>query len=250
MDKIILFFDIETKANPDCEKYIKVEAPSNYKDPTKIAEYIEEKRKAAIDAMALDPDYAQIAAISYLPLPISTQVTTLVVNETMTERIALSDFWAALAGCDGRSCGYNIIGFDFPFILRRSFALGIKLNSIPNLAKYQIEPTTDLMGILYNWGQAKGLKKVCDMYGIPNPLPDLDGSQVASMDAETLAKYSANDVNLTVALYQRMLGIYIPVYPAINRKRSFREIGPTENKPKKAKKGKNVSIATQDELPF
>jgi hypothetical protein len=79
---------------------------------------------------------------------------------------------------------------------------------LPRLAKYQTYPTIDLMGVLYNWGQAKGLKWVCKRYGIENPLPDLDGSKVKDMDQETLIKYSINDVKLIVDLYKKMDGIY------------------------------------------
>jgi hypothetical protein len=64
------------------------------------------------------------------------------------------------------------------------------------------------MGILYNWGQAKGLKWVCKRYGIDNPLPDLDGSMVNGMDIETLRAYSANEVRLVQQLYKKMSGIY------------------------------------------
>jgi len=92
--------------------------------------------------------------------------------------------------------------------MRRSFDLGVKASIIPSLAKYRLEPTIDLMGILYNWGAAKGLKWVCKRYGIDNPLPDLDGSMVQDMDAETLRAYAANDVKLVQALYKKMSGIY------------------------------------------
>lgn len=243
----ILFFDIETAANPDAEKYLpEFTAPANYKDPVKIAEYIEEKRKAAIESMALDPDYANIVALSYQIYPERKNIVTLLKDVTHTEYEIIQTFWTAFSYAMGRSCGYNIIAFDLPFIMRRSFALKIKPYFIPSLAKYQTNPTTDLMGILYQWGQAKGLKKVCDMYGIPNPLPELEGSQVATMDAETLQKYSANDVYLIVELYKRMQGIYIPESFEIDKKRSFR-------KPRKSKKEINVStneLPDNSELPF
>jgi hypothetical protein len=51
---------------------------------------------------------------------------------------------------------------------------------------------------------------VCKRYGIDNPLPDLDGSMFAEMDAETKRKYSGNDIHLTIGLLKRMAGIYLP----------------------------------------
>ena len=78
----------------------------------------------------------------------------------------------------------------------------------PNLAKYRLLPTLDLMGVLYNWQNFKGLKFVAQRYGLNNPLPDLDGSQVATMDANTLRAYVENDVNLVYQLWQKMSGVY------------------------------------------
>ncbi len=119
-------------------------------------------------------------------------------------------FWSSFAQLNGRACGYNILGFDLPYLLRRSFALNIEVPLMPRLAKYQTEPVVDLMGILYNWGNARGLKWVCKRYGIQNPLPDLDGSQVANMDRDTLRKYAGNDLALLIELYKRMCGVYLP----------------------------------------
>jgi hypothetical protein len=97
----------------------------------------------------------------------------------------------------------NIIGYNLPYLLRRSFDLGIQVPIQPQLSKFRIDPTIDLTAILYNWGPAKGLKWVCKRYGIRNPLPDLDGSHakggqspVVNMDPETLRKYAGNDVFL------------------------------------------------------
>jgi len=88
--------------------------------------------------------------------------------------------------------------------------LNIEVPLMPRLAKYQTEPVVDLMGILYNWGNARSLKWVCKRYGIQNPLPDLDGSQVANMDRDTLRKYAGNDLALLIELYKRMCGVYLP----------------------------------------
>lgn len=87
-------------------------------------------------------------------------------------------------------------------------ALGVVQKYKPFLAKYRTEPMRDLMGILYNWGQARSLKWVCQRYGIDNPLSELDGSKVAEMDGETLRKYVENDVRLVYELHEKMKGVY------------------------------------------
>jgi hypothetical protein len=64
------------------------------------------------------------------------------------------------------------------------------------------------MMVLYNWSGYKSLKFVAERYGLDNPLPELEGSQVENMDAETLKLYVENDVSLVYQLYQKMNGIY------------------------------------------
>lgn len=204
-----LFFDIETAANPAALVYMpEPTAPANYKDVEKINQYVTDRKAEQLSQAALDADYGQIVAIS-LSAEGGDVLTRLIGDpETPTEADLLNWFWKYFKRANGRCCGYNIIGFDLPYLLRRSFDLDIGVMHYPALAKYRTEPVTDLMGILYNWGPAKGLKWVCKRYGIHNPLPDLDGSQVASMDADTLRAYSANDVHLVRALYNRMEGVY------------------------------------------
>jgi DNA polymerase elongation subunit (family B) len=210
--KPVLFFDIETTANPDAIALLPdPSAPANYKDADKIAQYVSEKKAEQIAQAPLDADLGKVIAIA-MQFGVENQVEVSLAgdSETRTETELIKWFWSAYARADGRSCGYNIIGFDLPYLLRRSFELGITVPIFPRLAKFQIEPTIDLMGILYNWGTPRGLKWVCKRYGIENPLPELNGSQVAEMDRETLRKYAGNDVYLAVELYKRMCGVYFP----------------------------------------
>ena len=89
-------------------------------------------------------------------------------------------------------------------------ALGVKVPYLPNLARFRNEPVTDLMMILYNWGndRYKGLKQVAKLYGLRVMCPDVDGSKVATLDRETLRKYQASDVDLVQQLFRKMNGIY------------------------------------------
>lgn len=207
MKKNILFFDIETEVNSDAVEFIQVpSAPSNYKDQEKIAAYIAEKQAEALKTAALDPDYGKIIAIAMSGDPDLEPIV--IDNYDYSEKEIVEQFWLYYQEYNGYSCGYNIINFDLPYIMRRSFDLGVKASIIPFLAKYRVEPTTDLMGILFNWGQAKGLKWVCKRYGIENPFEGLDGSMVQDMDIATLRAYVANDVKLVQQLYKKMSGIY------------------------------------------
>lgn len=199
-----LFMDCETIANLDTLQYApQPEAPGNFKDPEKIAKAIEEKRQDQIDRAPLDPDYGEIITIGYATAP-DAEVTVLHGDE----KEMLKQFWYAFASCEGRCVGYNIIGFDLPYLLRRSLANGIKVAYLPFLAKYRTEPVTDLMGILYNWGPAKGLKQVAKIYQLPVECEDIDGSQVGSLPLEKIIEYQISDVKLTISLWQAMNGVY------------------------------------------
>ncbi|HMN61262.1 MAG TPA: ribonuclease H-like domain-containing protein [Anaerolinea sp.] len=208
----ILFFDIETATNPDAIGFLpEPAAPANYKDADKIAQYVTEKKAEQIQQAPLDADLGKVIAVAIQRgLENAAEVCLVGDPETPNEAALLRFFWSSFAQLNGRVCGYNILGFDLPYLLRRSFALNIEVPLMPRLAKYQTEPVVDLMGILYNWGNARGLKWVCKRYGIQNPLPDLDGSQVANMDRDTLRKYAGNDLALLIELYKRMCGVYLP----------------------------------------
>lgn len=205
----MLYFDVETEANEKALEFMEEPVPpSNYKNPETIAKYIEEKKIEQIERAALDADYGKIIAIGVKEN--DGEVESKLAGIDITEKGLICWFWKLFANNQGQCCGYNIIGFDLPYLMRRSFDLGIVLPNKykPDLRRYQTYPTCDLMNIMYNWGTARGLKWVCKRYGIDNPLPDLDGSQVKDMDSETLKTYVENDVELIYKLYSRMFGVY------------------------------------------
>ncbi len=211
-----LFFDIETTLNPGVIDLMpEPAAPANLKDPEKIAAAIEEKKREMIEKAALDADYGRILSIGYstgewVQVMLNDDVYPDAVTNTYSEKEMLETFWRLFKECGGACVGYNILGFDLPYLMRRSMALGVKLPFIPNLAKYRTEPITDLMMIIYNWGsdKYKSLKQVAKLYGIENAAPDVDGSMVAGLDADQLIAYQISDVKMVMALYEKMNGVY------------------------------------------
>lgn len=210
-----LFFDIETIASPAaCALMPDPKPPANFKDPEKIAAAIAEKKAEQLDMAALDPDYGTVISIG---ISYGEEVNVWAVGQTgtynthpVTEADLLIGFWDHLASVNGRCVGYNILSFDLPYLLRRSMALNIRPPLLPVLAKFRTEPVTDLMSILYNWGsdRYKSLKQVCRLYGIPNDIPDVDGSKVKDLTLNALIEYQASDVRLVIQLYERMKGVY------------------------------------------
>lgn len=227
--KGILVFDIETVANPAMvpfvpppDEVLPKQAPRNYKKEAAIQGWMTKetaKRRADYEKrltnMPLDVDYAMVDAIGYRVvvgrdsflagvLLRSEGTTTL---PGTTEADILRVFWK-LASSASRLAGYNVIGFDLPIIVRRSWILDIKMASF-RPRRYSSEEVIDAMQLLYNWGngpgpRARSLKVVCEMYGIENPLPDLEGSQYAELPPDKRREYCGNDVRMTWELLQKM----------------------------------------------
>lgn len=231
-----LWFDIETVPNERLiSKHmpeIKVSAPANYKDEEKIARYIEEKTQGKeekfISGAPVDLDYAQIQSIGLAHG--SLEPEALVVGEqytssddplgqgkfrTIVEVDVLVWFWEQ-ANKAGVLSGYNIVGFDIPIIMRRSFMLGIT----PSRPLYGLKPWDkviyDAMREFYHNGYGPGikyrsLKHVCDMLEIKTPWDvdsEISGADVGDMSPEELRDYVISDVAKTRALVTRMKGHY------------------------------------------
>ena len=206
-----LFWDIETVPNDDALQYVDMpKASKAIKDPDKIEAAVMQKYQETIDMAALDPDLCCVKSIAYA-FGTDGPTTVDIVNKKMTEEAVISRFWSAVLRTQGNTVGYNILGFDWPVILRRSFELGIVPTILPSMVKFRTEPTTDLMQILSNWDWhfTKKLKWVCRRYGIEIPAGyETDGSQVEQMTDKQLRVYAESDVIILQRLYKKMQGVY------------------------------------------
>jgi DNA polymerase elongation subunit (family B) len=215
----MLYFDIETRGDPGLQDFVpkpeeptKADAPNNYSKPESIAKWIEKARadredsyQKALAGMSLDVDYAQIVAIGYAPEEME-HADAMMVTEEVPEQDVLAAFW----GLDrDRPCGFNILNFDLPILIRRSCLYGIPIPQI-NLARYRTDSVVDLMQVLANWDRHnyRSLKHYCKLFGVPDPMPDCDGSMVAEMDDDTLAKYAAAGAEMARGLALKTRGWY------------------------------------------
>ena len=219
-----IYFDIETIPCqlPGVLDEFKaaVTAPSAYKKPESIAEWLRENRDSEGEAAWLktgfDGGMGHVVciglavqdgpAVSY-QLPADGYCTNLRNEETRV----LQDFFSHLTDA-GRSVlvGHNIIGFDLPFLWKRCMVLGVKppLWFPRNPSKYSSEMVRDTMN-LWDMEQRAGgsMDRICRLLGIPGK-GDVSGADVWPMvkagDVEAVAAYCRGDVERTRAMFKRM----------------------------------------------
>jgi DNA polymerase elongation subunit (family B) len=110
-------------------------------------------------------------------------------------------------------CGHNIKEFDVPFIARRMLINGIKLPDALNIKKPWEVNFIDTLD-LWKFGDYKhytSLNLLTNIFGIPSPKDDIDGSEVARVfyeenDIERIAAYCEKDVLATAQLFLRFKG--------------------------------------------
>ena len=103
---------------------------------------------------------------------------------------------------------HNGLGFDFPFIKKRSIILQVKPSMEINLAKFRSEPVYDTMAVWSNWDMRGWVKLDVLARALNVDTKTGSGAQVAEMWAagqgEAIAEYCLHDAYVTYACYQRM----------------------------------------------
>jgi uncharacterized protein YprB with RNaseH-like and TPR domain len=213
MDHTPLIVDLETVSIADAEQYLTdpITAPSNWKDPEKIAAYIADATKSQLNKCALDPDLARIVALGYIFQDSNTPVVHVIKDEA-TEQWALTEFWRHVitAGNSPRQLvTFNGLRFDLPVLMRRSLYLGVPYPKL-NLDRYRTIHL-DLYDILTYHGvlPAHSLRFYCARFGIL--IDDLTtGKDIAQLVAEgnldAVVAHCQADVMATQALARRVLG--------------------------------------------
>ena len=113
-------------------------------------------------------------------------------------------------------CAHNGKEFDFPYMARRILIRGLPLPSMLNVAgkKPWEVPFLDTLE-LWKFGDYKhytSLELLADLFGIPTPKDDLDGSQVCDTywkdhDLPRIVKYCEKDVLTVAQLFLRFEGL-------------------------------------------
>lgn len=206
-----LIFDIETAPLAEAGEYIEpAEAPGNYKDPAKIAEFIAKANAENLDRCGLDVDLCRVVAIGWWR---ECDESSRAVHEgTATDEAAMiGAFWNHAE--DAHLVGFNCLGFDLPVLLRRSLYLGVPTPNI-QVEKFKHPQVTDLLQVLTFNGLLKmrGLSFYAKRFGF-DVADTLTGADIAKAVAEgrwsDVESHVKADIQKT-ALLAAKLGYFVP----------------------------------------
>ncbi len=213
-----IYLDIETIARPESEIRAslppfdpsKVSVPGNYKKQETIDAYIADAKASygndIIARAALSPRHGRIAIIGTL-------------NDTLlqSEEHGLNTVWLILSDAitrrNARIIGFNIKGFDLPFMVRRSLALGIAVPpSIwrPRERYAWGENVVDLLDVWkglvgYRSEESCSLASVLSELGLPQKTGSgADFGKLWETDKVAALAYNAQDLECERALAERL----------------------------------------------
>lgn len=120
-----LYFDIETEGREDALAMIPEEefaAPATYKDPEKIAAKVAENKRRALDNAALSALTGRVLIIGYAVDDGPVQYLEGDEKEIIEKFLAIAK---QTLNNGNRMFGFNILGFDMPFIGQRAAILNV-----------------------------------------------------------------------------------------------------------------------------
>src|SRR5262245_16417186 len=222
MDFVII--DSETVALDDAGEYLTddpIAAPSNYRDPQKIEEYIALKTAERLARCALDIDLCRVVVLGWM-FDGEERPSVIPCHTVEREREALEQFWRAIGSSSPldptinppRLVSFNGFRFDLPLLMRRSDYLGVRYTPL-NLDRYR-SPHIDLAARLTfngSTGFTHPLRFYAKRFGVPVGRPDISGEDIATLIAAgawaDIEAHCADDIQVTHGI-ARKLGLFSP----------------------------------------
>lgn len=217
----ILFLDVETV--PQCESYNQLppawQIHWDYKAGFLVKD--QETAETLYQRAGIYAEFGKIICISVGCLQYDAngeQQLFLRSFYGQDEKAILQDFAEVVHKWGKRSqylCGHNIREFDVPFICRRMLVNQLRLPELLDLSGAKPWEVRHLDTLQYwKFGDHKhftSLRLLAELFGIPSPKDDLDGSMVAETyykegDVARIARYCEKDVITVVRLVQAMRG--------------------------------------------
>ncbi|MBQ9471117.1 MAG: 3'-5' exonuclease [Bacteroidales bacterium] len=220
----VLYLDIETV--PQCATYVELPAPMrelwNHKAATLIRSAEAETPESLYPRAGIYAEFGRIVCISVgMVVPKGERRTFRVKSFAGRDECQLLLDFALMLNQFGQRagatlCGHNAKEFDFPFIARRMLINGVQLPLLLDIAgrkpwEVRLLDTMEL----WKFGDYKhytSLRLLTQVFGIPSPKDDIDGSQVADCyyidnDIERIAVYCEKDVLAVAQLLLRYKGL-------------------------------------------
>jgi predicted PolB exonuclease-like 3'-5' exonuclease len=212
-----IYLDIETlpTTNPIVIEQVKqgLSAPSNYKDPEKIAAYLDDNKDAAVHKTGLSGLFGEVLCIGYA---IDNNPVKTLYRDDDGEAAMLEIFRAVTCQsssrpqpyCTNTLVGHNSIDFDLPYLSQR-----MMINGLEPLFRHGTKPwdmSADDTMIMFACGKRErySLHNLCLAFGVPTPKDGITGAEVhqAYLDGrhDEIKEYCAKDVEATRAIHQRM----------------------------------------------
>jgi len=163
----------------------------------------DELRKASLNALA-----ARVACIGWITLDQQSPVESVALVGGM-ERALLQRFWESMTQSKVASfVAHNGLGFDLPFLWRRSVVNGVRPPVKLDLRKYRTDFVFDTMQVWANWDTRSYVSLAELAHGLEVGEKNASGEDVASLWElgfyENIATYCLNDCWLTYRLFARM----------------------------------------------
>jgi hypothetical protein len=158
---------------------------------------------------AFDGTFSRIVCIGLIVFSDAMEPQGAVSWYGANEKDLLRQFWARLGQLrPSLFITHNGLGFDLPFVRKRSIIHQVKPSVEISLAKFRTEPVYDTMAIWSNW-ESRGWVKLDVLARALNvPTKSGSGTQVAEMWArgqgKEIAEYCLQDTYVTYACYCRM----------------------------------------------
>ena len=207
----ILVFDIETipqqsELSKAQETHLDKQLTRRLgKDYLDNPDYEETKRLI----MGTSPYLGEICCIGIKKVLSNGQFDTVALKGA--EADILTRWWGIISKHRGQYVHYNGLGFDVPWIVKRSMFHGIRPTSkdFLDLRRFQKYPHFDIQQILADWDRFNiiSLELACDFLGVPSPKEgEIAAKDVAQAFAdgkiEQIAEYCLRDVESTHQVYQ------------------------------------------------
>ena len=199
-----VYFDIETGPLPraEVETFLpEFEKPKNYKDEAKIAEVLAKKESEWFKKAALAATTGKVLAVGYC-----TDENDITVLEG-EEASILTAFWNAVTYRGAflqKLVGFNSNSFDIPFLVRRSWKLGVSVpQSLFKVSYGRVRLNANCIDMLDFWSfgtrDSIKLRDLAKFLGVGEKTGDgADFSGLYESDGNSAIDYLRNDVLLTM----------------------------------------------------